>query len=145
MKNTVAIGIGLLGLSGFVLAAQTGDSQEMLVKDMLGTVDQINKILATVKDRETAEMARPDLKKNAEKMLELRKQADKWTEPNKAEKDRLAKEYAPKFEAAIKKLRDESLRVKSIPGGDQAIAELEVLKENQPDGKKDAAKDKKGG
>ena len=51
--------------------------------------------------------------------------------------DAYAKEYAPKMEAAVKKLRAETIRVKGIPGGDEALAELKVLEEKKAKEKKD--------
>jgi hypothetical protein len=68
-------------------------------------------------------------------MLDMRKQADELKQPTKEEKDRLAKEYAPKFEAAVKKLQMQSARVKGIPGGEAALEELAILKDKA---KKDA-------
>jgi hypothetical protein len=68
-------------------------------------------------------------------MLDLRKQADELKQPSKEEKDRLAKEYAPKFEAAVKKLQMQTARVMGIPGGETALDELAVLKDK---GKKDS-------
>ena len=100
MKPSVLFTVVVLGLCG----PRRGRSQpprdgsyEGLVKDMLDTVDQITKVLVTIKDRECRRAARPELKKSAEKMLDLRKQAAEWKQPNKEEKDRLEKEYAPKL------------------------------------------------
>lgn len=119
--------------------AQPPAAYEGLLKDMLGTVEEITTILVGITDENTAKDAAPMLKLKAEKMLDLRKKADELKQPDKATKDRLAKEYAPKFEAAVKKLRAESLRVEGIPGGDMAVRELAILKD-----KKDAKDKKKG-
>jgi hypothetical protein len=117
-------------LAGFIALDQQprDDSYEGIVKDMLVTVDQITKTLLTIKDRDTAEAVRPELKKTAQRMLELRKKADE-KQPNKEEKDRLQKEYAPKFEKAVKQLRDVTAKIKSIPGGEDALEELQILKD----------------
>jgi hypothetical protein len=137
MKPHACLGALVLSLAGLVLAAApSGEgSYETLVKDMLGTLEQITKVLSTIDNQASAEAARPELKKAAAKMLELRKQADELKQPDKEEKDRLAKEYAPKFETAVKKLQMQSARVKDIPGGEAALDELAVLKDK---GKKDA-------
>jgi hypothetical protein len=131
MKPFVLFIVGLVGLGGFaIVEAQSGEgSYEGLVKEMLSTVEQITKTLQTVKDRTSAETARPELRKAAEKMLELRKKAEEWKQPNKEEKDRLAKEYAPKLEGAVKQLREATVLVKGVPGGEEAIAELAILKD----------------
>src|SRR5271154_5747146 len=101
MKPALLFTAVLLTLGGYVaLDPQTGDgSYEGLVKELLGTVESLTKTLQSIKDRDSAEAARPELKKAAAKMLDLRKKAEEWKQPNKEEKDRLAKEYAPKLEA----------------------------------------------
>jgi hypothetical protein len=136
MKPFQYAGVLLLAAGPLVAAAAPAGegSYENVVKDMLGTLEQITKVLSTVQDQGSADAARPELKKAAEKMLDLRKQADELKQPSKEEKDRLAKEYAPKFEAAVKKLQQQSIRVEAIPGGEAAVGELAVLKDK---GKKD--------
>jgi hypothetical protein len=139
MKTSVTMLVALLWLGSALMAAQTvAENYETFVKDVIETVQQINKTLGEIKDRPSAEAAKPELKKNAEKLLELRKLAEQAKEPSKADKDRLEKEYAGKMAATIKKLQDETIRVNDIPGGREAVAELAILKE-----KKDASKDKK--
>ena len=138
MKSFLAI--GLISASFVGLAAverQAGkDSYESLVKDMLDTIDEITKTLQTIKDRDSAVTAQPQLKKSAEHVLVLRKKAELWKQPNKEEKERLEKEYAPKMEVAVKKLRDASAQVKSVPGGAEAVAELAILADKKDKDKK---------
>jgi hypothetical protein len=134
MKPAVYAGLVLLTLSTLVATAGQG-SYEGVTKEMLATLEQINKVLATIKDQDSATAAKPDLKQAATKIVELRKQADEMKQPSKEEKDRLQKEYMPKFEAVFKKLKEESTRVNGIPGGDAALAELAVLKDKKKDGK----------
>jgi hypothetical protein len=142
MRPCLAGGVLCL-VSAAALANAAGESHEAVIKDMLGEIEQINKALSAVKDRESADAKKPELKKSAEKLLELRKQAEQLREPAKAEKDRLAKEYGPKMEEAIKKLRDEAVRVRFVAGGNEALAELTILEEKGLLGKE--AKDKKDG
>ena len=135
MRPQACVGALLLAVAGLVVAAApSGEGYESVVKDMLSTLEQITKVLSTIDNQASADAARPELKKAAAKMLELRKQADEIKQPEKEEKDRLAKEYAPKFETAVKKLQMQSARVKDIPGGEAALEELAVLKDK---GKKD--------
>jgi septal ring factor EnvC (AmiA/AmiB activator) len=143
MKPALLFAGWMLTLGGFVaFDPQAGDgSYEGLVKDLLGTVESLTKTLQTIKDRDSAEAARPELKKAAHKMLDLRKKAEEWNQPNKEEKDRLAKEYAPKFEAAVKQFRDATIIAKGVPGGEDAVAELAILKDKN-DKEKDKDKDK---
>src|SRR5579862_3718931 len=139
MKTSLLIGASVLTMAGFAaLDPQTGDgSYEGVVKELLGTVESLTKTLQTIKDRDSAEAARPELKKTAHKILDLRKKAEEWKQPNKEEKDRLAKEYAPKLEAAVKQFREATIIAKGVPGGEEAVAELAILKD-----KNDKEKDK---
>ena len=109
---------------------------------MLGTLEQITKIVMTISDRDSASAARPELKKAAEKMLVLRKKADQLKQPNQEEKNRLEKEYAPRFEGAVKNLRDATVHAKSIPGGEEALTELAILAESKEADKAKLKKDK---
>src|SRR5262249_3569636 len=87
---------------------------ETVVKDMLETLGQINMVLTNIKDEPSADAARPELKKAAQRMQTLRKRAREMKQPNKQEKDDLERRYKDKFDEALKKLRSESLRVKGI-------------------------------
>jgi hypothetical protein len=141
MKVCVLCRLSLLVASAWlVMESPAGEkgSHEAIVKDMLETVEKITARLGTITDQNSADAARDDLKDLAMKMLKLRKRAEDLKQPNKAEKDRLTKVYAPKFEVAFKELREQTLRVKGIPGGDEAVRELAVLNE-----KKDAKDNKK--
>jgi len=133
MKPTMLFGVVVLSLAGFLAQDQPprDESYEGLVKDMLGTVETITKILKTIRDRDTADAARPDLKKAAEIMLGLRKKAEDFQQPSKEEKDRLEKLYAPKLKVAVEQLRETTVIVKGVPGGEAAVAELGILKDKQ--------------
>jgi hypothetical protein len=145
MKPTLLCGLALLLPCGsLLLPSSAGEpAYEDIVKGMLSTVEQITDILGTITalDKSSAEAATPQLKAAADKLLQLRDQANKVKQPSKTEKDRLAKVYAAKFEVAFKKLREQTLRVQSIeiPGIDDALRELAKLKE------KKEPKDKKKG
>jgi hypothetical protein len=144
MKPSVLCGLGVLLASvclGLDSRAGERPPYETIVKDMLATVEDITDILAAITDKEgSAEAATPKLKTAADKLLQLRKQAAEVKQPDKTEKDRLAREYAPKFELAVKKMREQTIRVKGIPGGDAAVETLAVLND-----KKDPKDKKKGG
>ncbi len=94
---------------------------EAVIKDMLETLGQINMVLTNIKDEPSADAARPELKKAALRMQDLRKRAKEMKQPNKQEKDALERRYKDKFDDALKKLRSESFRVKGIAGGAEAV------------------------
>jgi hypothetical protein len=132
------MGAAVLTAAAAVAAAEPGDTAyEKVVVDMLKQVDEITTVLGSVTNPDTAAAAKPKLKSAAEELLKLRKQAAEMDQPGKEEKDRLAKAYAPKFEAAMKKLEKESQRVRGVRGGDEALAELAILKDkkDKKDGK----------
>ena len=65
----------------------------------------------------------------AQKLLDLRKKAEEWKQPNKEEKNRLAEEYGPKLAAAVKQFREAIVVVKGVPGGEEAVKELIILED----------------
>jgi hypothetical protein len=138
MRTGIACGTVLLTLALLRAGGGGPSSQEAVLKDMLATLEKANKVLTGIVDESSAEAARPELKKAALRLRDLRKKAREMKQPGKAEKDRLEKLYRDKMDDTLKKLRTESLRVKGIPGGAEAVKELAVETE-----KKDKGKDKK--
>jgi hypothetical protein len=143
MKTGIVCVTVLSGLA-VLSAGQAGEaSHEAILKDMLATLGRAAKILEGVTDEPSALAARPDLKKVGQHLAELRKQARALKQPDKKEKDRLEQEYRNKFEDALKKLRIESIRVKTIPGGPETVKEIAVEPEKKAKGDKKDKKDKK--
>jgi hypothetical protein len=122
MAVLVALGCGLLPL----LAGEESP-HESAVKEMLKSLDKLTITLASVKDAETAEAARPELKKAAENWVEVKTKAGKLAPPDKAEKDRLAKEYKGKMDEAIKKFFTEYGRVRGFPAGRAVLMEIKAV------------------
>jgi hypothetical protein len=144
MRTGIVCVTVLTGLA-VLYAGQGGESShEAVIKEMLTTLGQATKILEGVTDEPSAVAARPDLKKVGQHLGALRKQAAALKQPEKNEKDRLEREYRNKFEDALKKLRIESVRVKAIPGGIEALKEIAVEPQKKKDkGKGKGKKDKK--
>src|SRR5262249_11748112 len=133
MRTGTVFGLAVLATAALLALTQAQQAEpaspyEIIVKDMLGTVDSITKTLGTIVDEDSIEAARPDLRKAGQKLVALRKQADSVKQPDKEEKDRLELMYRVRFEEALKKLRSESLRVKAIPGGDDVLKEFAIPK-----------------
>src|SRR5262249_20542784 len=135
VSATAVLALGILLTAapprrGGVAASQDGDAPasryEAVVKEVLTTLDQAIAALGTIKDEPSADAARPGLKKAGERLKELSKRAREMKQPDRDEKDLLEKKYKGKFEAALKKLRDEQVRVRAIPGGPEAIKDLAV-------------------
>jgi hypothetical protein len=99
---------------------------EAVVKEVLTTLEQAIAALITIKDESSADAARPDLKKAGARLKELSKRARDMKQPDREEKELLEKKYKGKFEEVLKKLRDEQVRVRAIPGGPEAVKEIGV-------------------
>src|SRR5262249_37731099 len=113
--GTVLLTLALLGAGGGPLSHEAG------LKAMLAPQAQGSRGLKGVVGWASAEASRPELKKAALRLRDLRKKAREMKQPSKAEKDRLEKLYRDKLDDTLKKLRSESIRVKGIPGGAEAV------------------------
>jgi hypothetical protein len=133
MTMRIACAQVLLTCLAFLPAARAGDKTQFedVIKQMLGTMDKLTKTLTTITDEDTAKSARPELRKAAGTWHLITKKAEGMPPPSKEEKDRLAKQYKPKLEEATKKLFGEVDRVKSIPGGRQALLEISGVLEKK--------------
>jgi len=114
----------LLLAGGVAMAAAQESRHEEVIKQTLALLERANTTLATIQDRDTAAAARPELRKVAADWQELQKKAREVPPPERAEKDRLTKEYKQKLVEAERKLRGETIRLESIPGGRAALQEI---------------------
>ena len=117
----------MLFLSASFVLAQA--QHEDALKSMLEVLDRTVAALAKVQDADSAKETTPELKKAASDFLEVRAKAGKMDPPNREEKDRLAKEYQPKFEESKKKLTAEIARLKRLPAGKEVLAEIRSILE----------------
>lgn len=122
MAVLVALGCGVLPLR-----AGEESLHESAVKEMLKSLDKLTMTLATIKDADSVAAARPELKKAAENWVDVKTKAGKLAPPDKAEKDRLAKEYQGKMDEAIKKFLTEYGRVRSFPAGREVLMEIKAV------------------
>ena len=126
MRPAIGVGIALLALGGMVVLGQGGAASpyEGVIKEMIAALDNLTGVLGTIKDEPSAKAARPDLKKVADQLNGIKKKAEGLKQPEKAEKDRLDKEYKAKLDASVRKLVAEVARVKGVPGGPEAVKEI---------------------
>ena len=126
----------LLVLMSVVVVQGSGTATkfEDVIKEMLGIMGKLSTTLEGIKDEDTAKAAKPDLRTAAGRWVELRKKSESMKPPAKEEKDRLEKEYKEKLLAAQKKLFGEIARVKTVPGGPDALKEIVAVvdKEKKP-------------
>jgi hypothetical protein len=129
MKSLLSVGVLIL----FISSAPAGGepSHEDVVKQMLAGLDKITMSLTTITNEESAEAAKPELRKAAKGWIELRAKVEKLPPPPREEKERLDKEYKEKLVTARKKLNAEKIRVENIPGGAEALKEIRGVFEKQ--------------
>jgi hypothetical protein len=116
----------------FLVAAACGQEPEKdkpspqatVVLQMLEVMDKLTASLATIKDQDTAEAARPELRKLTKDWTALRDKAEKVPPPAQPEKERLQKEFKAKLEAAQRKLFGEVARLRMIPGARAVLEEI---------------------
>jgi hypothetical protein len=129
MRPSAVAGVAILVLGGTVMlvlgqGTPGASPHEGVVKEMLTALDALTDVLGSIKDEPTAKAARADVKKAAGRLEDVKKKAQQLKQPEKAEKDRIAKEYKGKLEGSIKKLLAEVARVKAVPGGDDAVKDI---------------------
>jgi hypothetical protein len=119
----LALAVALVTACGGALPAQESPLEDV-VKKTIAILERINKTLAAVRDRDSADAARSQLKKASGEWLELRKREKQLPPPERPEKDRLAKEYKTRIRETVTRLQSEAVRVQSIPGGRAALQEI---------------------
>jgi hypothetical protein len=139
----MGLAMGYWALAGLPAQAQKSISPyEAIVKDILEATQKMTTVLVTIQDAATAANARPELKKAAEKFIEVRKKAEELKQPNLEERERVSRAYRTKLEQAVNRFLQERSRVAAIPGGRDALQELAGL-EPARSGNPDAPKNKK--
>src|SRR5262245_9428497 len=123
----VAAALSVVGLLAAGPTAVCGGGlarHEAAIKDLLGNIDKITTLLATIKDAERTKEATPPLKQAAKEWENIRKKADDLPPPTQDEKTQLEKKYKEPLEMAQKKLFAEVARVRVTPGGLDALAAI---------------------
>jgi len=133
MRAAVLLGVGLLALCAVILPAQGrgGSPYENVLKDLIAAMDKLSDVLSTVKNEPSAKVAVPEVKKTLGQLDEVRKKAKALPQPEKEEKDRIAKIYRPKLDESIKKLLGQVARVKAIPGGSELVKDIKATETKQ--------------
>jgi hypothetical protein len=129
MTRSIGSVVCVLTCGWLCLAAGEESPHEQTLKVMLASLNKLTAALAGVKDAETAQAARPELKKAADTWVAARAKADKLPPPEPAEKARLTKQYKPKMDEALKKLNVEVGRLQSVPSAKEALQELRPVLE----------------
>ena len=125
-----AFGLSLLVLSALVVGLTAGEESayEQSLKQTIGALDKMTMTLATIKDEDTAQTARPQLQKAVKAWMMVKAKAAELPPPDQTEKDRLAKVYKSKLDAAVKKFFTEVARVRKFPAGNDVLKEIKDIK-----------------
>jgi hypothetical protein len=126
MKARAGCVVLMIAAVGAALAGE-GSPHEKAIQQMIGNLDEIAKSLKTIIDEETADAAKPDLRKSAKAWVDTRARAAKMPPPEKDEKVRLERLYKPKIEESMRKMFIEVRRVENIPGGKEALKEIAIV------------------
>jgi len=88
----------------WTMPGRAQETHEVLAEDAIKAFDTFASVLSTIKDKDSAEKAKPDLKKVGEKLAGLKGRFEKIGEPKGDKKDELDKKFKPKMEEVQKKL-----------------------------------------
>src|SRR5262245_39463770 len=111
----------------FFLVTLSGckDSHESLIKEMIAAFNDAADILATIKDKASADAAKPKLKKLGDKIRDIEARMDKLGKPkSKDQKEKVNQLIEKDFVAACDRLATELARIADVPGGPEALKEL---------------------
>src|ERR1700676_804139 len=93
-------------------------THDALAEESLKALDKASDILAAVKDKKSVDDARAKFPEIAKTLGELKKKLTAAGDPTKEQRAELDKKFKTKFEVAIKKFRDEAVRIAtSVEGG----------------------------
>jgi hypothetical protein len=127
MRRFPQIGLALL-CSAAIVAAQEPSHEEVLTK-LLGSLQGIGKTLEGITDEATATSARPELKKQVDEFRATRKLSEQVAPPSPESREKIAKDWQPKFIAVRKVLESQIARVQRVPGGKASLDELKAVLE----------------
>lgn len=100
------------------------ESFESVRKQQTATVKEAADLLATIKDKESAEKAKPRLKQLGERWRDLQKRMDALPSPSAEEEARTKRLYEDEFQGAKARFGKQWLRVLLVPGGKEALDEI---------------------
>ena len=121
----VAVLMGLLALV-VVMSGCGGDKDEQATREMIDCMRDMNSVLEGVKDKASAEAAKPKMEKIAKRMEALGKRAKEMGDPPKEREDELKKKYDKEMKEVMGNMMNNMQRLATIEGG----AELGKLFEN---------------
>jgi hypothetical protein len=91
------------------------DPHERIMENMLGCMEEMTEILATVTDKATAEAAKPKLEALGTRMEAINKEMKEVGEPDKDKEEALKTKYEERMKKVMGGMMKESMRVMMNP------------------------------
>ena len=101
-----------------------GDSHESLMRQQISAMNEAADILATIKDKSSAEAAKPKMKKIGEKLGDLKNRIDRLEKLSESKKVAFESKFKDQLVGAPKRLTDEQLRLISVEGAKEILDDL---------------------
>ena len=106
--------------------AESKDSAESILKEMIERINELGDQMAKVTDEKTAKDSKKQIEDTCKKLNALKDRADKLRkdkdEAKKFEDPKLEEKYKTQLESAAKKLASEGERLKAQPYGKEILA-----------------------
>lgn len=122
--------IGLLVGTVVLLLGQQARAAELkeydaAIGELIDALKEGAKILKDIRDQDSAEAAKPQLKKLGDRFRDLAKKFKQLGPPTKDQDEELKKNHRKEIQAAQTEFRKQRDRVEKVPGGKEALKELE--------------------
>jgi len=92
-----------------------GDSHESLSGEMVDTMNQMTKVLAEVKDKDSAKSAGPKLEALGKEMKDIQKRSEALGKPDEAAQKSLKESFEKPMSEAMDKFMKEMMRIAMNP------------------------------
>ena len=122
--------IAALLLSLMPLTGCGSDPHEKAMEDMIGGMEEMVAILETVKDKESAEAAKPKLEALGKRMEATQKTMEEIGKPDEAKEKVLKEKFEKRMKEILPKVMSETMRV----GMNKEFSEIlgDAMKKTQP-------------
>ena len=108
--------------------AAEADTQDSLLKGLIGSLKNGVAILKTVQNEDTAKAALPKVKKISDELADLKKRMDKLGKPTEEQEKELVKKYGAEMTETFKGFADEMERLSKVAGAEEILKLFEEKK-----------------
>ena len=110
-----------------VTGCDRAPTHDSVMEDSVTAMEDVGKILATVKDEASANAAKPKLKELGEKMKTLKAEADKMAKPTTEQEAELKKKYEDRMTKAMGTLMTEGFRIAGDPKLQGILKDVDIM------------------